>query len=147
MRKTKFSEFHETMYPFETVCMNGCSREKVKFPHMPNFSKEKDGWAYLENNLLRKRPGKSRMKMSDYVPHEMGTHRVCVFMCTWSSTFCVKATKAHNHCGGDHVTSDLLVCLLNIPLREYEKERSLLLKCMELSLPNHKRNGVLSFQN
>lgn len=91
-------------------------------------------------NLLRKRPGKSRMKRSDYAPDEMGTHRVCVFLCTWSSTFCAKATKASKHCAGDHVTSDLLVCLLNIPLRKHEKERSLLLKCMELCLPNHKRN-------
>lgn len=92
----------------------------------------------LRVNLLRKKPGKSRMKMSNYLPHEMGTHSVYGVLCTCSSTFCVKATKTSNHCAGDHVASDLLVCLLNVPLREHEKERSLL---------KHKWNVFFSFQN
>lgn len=40
----------------------------------------------------------------------------------------------------------LLVCLLNIPLRQHEKERFLLLKCMELCLSNHKRNFFFPFR-
>lgn len=49
IRKNKFSKSHETMYPFLTICMNGLNREKVNFPNMSNFSKEKGGWAYFKS--------------------------------------------------------------------------------------------------
>lgn len=148
IRKNKFSKSYETMYPFlEQFTWMDSIRRRLISQTCPNSVKKRMDELTLRVNLLRKRPGKSRRKMSDCLPHKMGTQSLWCLMCTWPSTFCVKAIKVRNYCSGDNVASDLLVCLLNIPLREHEKERLLLLKCMELCLPIHKRNGVFSFQN
>lgn len=120
IRKNKFSNSHEAMYPFGTICMNGLNREKVNLPNMPNFSK---GWMSLLWELICWERGLGKAGWGWAIASHMrwGHTEFVVFTCTWPNAFCVKATKASNHCGGDHAASDLLVCLLNVPLREHEK--------------------------
>lgn len=91
----------------------------------------------LRDNLLRKKPGKSRMKMSDYLPHEMGGHRVCgVYVHVFKNFLCKSNLR--------QVTIVLVTMLLQICwfacwmfLWESMKERSLL---------KHKRNGFFPFR-
>ena len=125
------------MYAFWATSINGLNRERVNFQNMHNFSKDvrMDGliWSL---NLLRKRPGKSKSvlrwrKVRDRLSPMWNSHRgvgavcgVCVHM---SKYLLDRSDQGSNHCAGDRIASDLRVCLLNAPLGQHEKERSLLL--------------------
>lgn len=102
----------------------------------------------LSLNLLRERPGKSnRAVCRDYLPHDI--HTVCVCACTCSLWCLDGSDQGSNHCGGSHVASGLLVCLLNAPLRQHEKERSGLCfpqswkKCVVFFFPFRMEHGGL----
>lgn len=102
IRKKKFSKSHETIYPFLTICMNGINWERVISQTCPISVKKRMGELTLRVNLLRKKAGKSRMKMSGYLPHEMGTHRVCGVHVHMIKYLLCKSNQGINNYGGDH---------------------------------------------